>query len=423
MSKPEEYPTLFITFLQQANHPIICDEVYDSLISFGPINRIIKLGSSPPDKPQLLVEFAQTTSCNACMNHLAHAPLPRINLTAIAERSKMKRLTVKGESQYTRDYTLFPRPSHLSNFPNTRVLLVNDLPRRLTPETCLHLYNLFALFGSVTKVNVIREKRMALIEYGMVDDLIQASTLCSECPFYETILETTQSKHITIAAPVGEYCKIYDPRIPPFKPTMPSVFVGFMGLHPIVSRSPNIPMALCHYFDHYSVPRPVDVFFENEQKGVFAFRDLKDAVCCITVMNRLNENGFILELGFVDEPPMIPQENLQYLKNQIYQMNQMNQVNQMNGMNGMNQMGGRPPMQNMNQNINQNMNQMQPMPPMNQMVSPQHPPHSMPPPQQQQMQRQGYSNTYSPYNNQPQNRNGYNYQQNERRGDYRYGQY
>ena len=361
MNKNDDIPTLFLTFLQPAPHSIICDDIYDSLISFGQINRIIKLAQSAPDKPQLLVEFVSPSSCNACINHLKHYPLPRLNITAMAEKSKMRRLTIKGESPYTRDYTQYPRPNMFSNFSSTRVLLVTDLPHRLTPETPFHLYNLFCLYGSISKVNVLQEKGIALIEFGMVDDAALTNRLCPECPFFESLIETTPSKHESIAAPVGENCRVFQPKKPSFEPKSPSVFVAFVGLHPIVTRSPNIPIALCSYFDHYCVPRPIDVFFESEYKGVFAFRDLRDAICCISVMNNLNENGYILELGFVDEPPMIPQENLQFLMNQINQMNPMNQM---------------PPNvppnmpQNMQQNMNQNMNippNHQPMNSMNQM--------------------------------------------------------
>ena len=353
----ENAQSIYLQVLHPLPHPIICDDLYDCLISFGQINKIVKLSSTRTDLPQMLVEFNSMDEANACIEHLKTNPLPRFNVSARAELSITTRLTVKGESLYSRNYLLNPRSSSASAGISTlnRVLLVSDLPSSLSANTVTHIYNLFSLYGSPRKINVLKDRKMAMIEYETGRDAGNAYDSLNSVPFFHTSIFVKQSRHDSIAAPPSEFCKTYALKMPTFEPKHPTVFVRFKGLHPIVGCSPNKPMALCHYFDHYAVPRPVDVFFENEQSGVFAFRDIKDSICAICILNHLNENGFVLELGFVEEPPVIPQENLQFYYgqpqmaqpmppqqmygNQGYQMNQPPQQQQRYGY-GNQQMNG-----------------------------------------------------------------------------------
>ena len=101
------------------------------------------------------------------MNILKLIPLPILNYKCRAEVSNAETLNVKTESPQAHDYTISPRFVHET--PITRVLLVNELPRYLTPQSPFHFYNLFSLYWSIIKVNLLSEKCTVMIVLFVVD--------------------------------------------------------------------------------------------------------------------------------------------------------------------------------------------------------------------------------------------------------------
>ncbi|GAT94168.1 RNA recognition motif domain containing protein [Entamoeba histolytica] len=314
-------PTVFIAFQQPIKKAIVCNDLYDSVIRFGKIQRIICMNSHRPDMPHSLIEFESPESSNKCIEYLKTNPLPILNYKCRAEVSNAESLNVKTESPQAHDYTISPRFGHEA--PITRVLLVNELPRYVTPQSPFHFYNLFSLYGSIIKVNVLSEKRTAMIEYSSIEDTINAYQNLSNVKFFGSRLIVKHSKHDSVAAPPGIWCKYFQPSKLLLHSTAPSVFVKFIQLHPIIACSPNTPMALCHYFDHYFVPRPVDVFFDSPTSGVFAFKTTQDAVICVSILNNKNENGILLKLAFVSEPPQVSPSNIKYGYSQPHPMSRM----------------------------------------------------------------------------------------------------
>ncbi|EDR23604.1 hypothetical protein EDI_158050, partial [Entamoeba dispar SAW760] len=143
---PNSNPTVFIAFQQPIKKAIVCNDLYDSVIRFGKIQRIICMNSPRPDMPHSLIEFESPESSNKCIEYLKTNPLPILNYKCRAEVSNAETLNVKTESPQAHDYTISPRFVHET--PITRVLLVNELPRYLTPQSPFHFYNLFSLYGS-----------------------------------------------------------------------------------------------------------------------------------------------------------------------------------------------------------------------------------------------------------------------------------
>ena len=144
-----------------------------------------------------------------------------------------------------------------------RVMLINEIPRECTPSTVTHIYNIFSLYGPIKKVNLLFEKGTCMIEYYDKRDCQEAYNQLNNLKFFTHQLYLKPSKHEAIAAPVGKYCREFSNN-PTFIPSKaPSKFVHFDDLHPIVCTAPCIPIALCHYFDHYYVPRPIDTIFET----------------------------------------------------------------------------------------------------------------------------------------------------------------
>ncbi|BFU22480.1 RNA recognition motif domain containing protein [Entamoeba histolytica HM-3:IMSS] len=154
-------PTVFIAFQQPIKKAIVCNDLYDSVIRFGKIQRIICMNSHRPDMPHSLIEFESPESSNKCIEYLKTNPLPILNYKCRAEVSNAESLNVKTESPQAHDYTISPRFGHEA--PITRVLLVNELPRYVTPQSPFHFYNLFSLYGSIIKVNVLSEKLIVMI--------------------------------------------------------------------------------------------------------------------------------------------------------------------------------------------------------------------------------------------------------------------
>ena len=105
-----------------------------------------------------------------------------------------------------------------------------------------------------------------MIEFFRIEDA-QTCFSCTELLyFFGSKLTIKQSKHESINAAAGYHCKDFSnisvlPQIS-FPPTN---IVRFYGLCPLVSNSPNIVYSICHYFDYYGVPRPVEVTFTSNK--------------------------------------------------------------------------------------------------------------------------------------------------------------
>ncbi|EMD47988.1 RNA recognition domain containing protein [Entamoeba histolytica KU27] len=59
------------------------------------------------------------------------------------------------------------------------------------------------------------------------------------------------------------------------------------------------------------------------RSGVFAFKTTQDAVICVSILNNKNENGILLKLAFVSEPPQVSPSNIKYGYSQPHPMSRM----------------------------------------------------------------------------------------------------
>ncbi|ELP93319.1 hypothetical protein EIN_057040 [Entamoeba invadens IP1] len=317
---------VFLAF-QEKTSSIICDDIYDAMVTFGPINRIIRMNSNSSEQVQSLVEFTDRMTCEKAIEYLKVNPLPVLKCTVRAEIGNATRLNIHTDTAHARDYTTNPRypsepktASRQSTNRNinmeeykTKVLMVHDLPKNLVPETAYHLYNMFSLFGSISKVNVLSSKDTAMVEFETYQQAHKALEILEEVKFFGSILKMKHSKNDNVAAPSGTWCKVFKVTAPFMESTPPSVFVRFVGLHPIIALSPNLIFAICHYFDHYAAPRPVDAFFDTQTTGVFAFKSTNEAIMAICILNHKKENGTELLLSFVASPPNVARENVRVM--------------------------------------------------------------------------------------------------------------
>ena len=103
-----------------------------------------------------------------------------------------------------------------------------------------------------------------MVEFVSPDHATHAFTQLNNVVFFGHKLSLKHSKHTSIAAPPSNHCKEIRAKPVAAQSAPPTPFVAFANLHPIVAYAPNIPLAICHYFDHYYCPRPLSVAFTGK---------------------------------------------------------------------------------------------------------------------------------------------------------------